>query len=638
MRKAILERSIKEVGGSIGSSTVINSSDQRSPVFDSSMGNNVDGLMTNVSLFLKEIFSHAIESVFPGLSQECPATVMPSKKELGYQMNSAMKISNVLKGRGVSMKPQEVAQKLVEALPSNNMILSTKVAGPGFVDIKLDPTFLSKEIRNILINGIKVRESNKQRVVIDYSSPNIAKEMHVGHLRSTIIGDCLANVLEFLGHDVVRVNHIGDWGTQFGMLLAHLMEKYPDCLTNPPPISDLQSFYKQAKKRFDDEDDLKKRAYAAVVKLQSKDPTMISAWKLICDISRKEFQSIYNMLGIGNLVEMGESFYQDSMTEVVQDLESRGFLVEEEGRKLYFPKKTANQNTVVPLTIVKSDGGFTYDTSDMACLRHRVSKMNADRVIYVVDAGQALHLQTIFSCASDCGYFDASKVRVEHVAFGVVLGEDKKKFKTRSGETVRLRDLLDEGVQRAKDKLLEKQRQDVLTEQELREAETCLAIGCIKYADLKNDRNHDYEFSFERMLDDRGNTAVYLLYNLTRIRSIKRNANVNLETKDIAKDIPVVDLSHEKEFKLANLLIRFPESVSQVASDLFPHTLCSFLFELSCVFSEFYDKCYVIEQITGPDGSVTQQVNLNRILLCEATAAIMQTALTILGIKTVSKM
>lgn len=602
------------------------------PIRLSELTSNPNGQMTNVNLVLKELFNVAIASAFPEVANDCPAVVMPSKKVLAYQISSAMKISNSLKSTGQNLKPKEVADRLIQCVPANDIIESLEAAPQGFINIKLSAAFLSKEISNILIRGIRVSDSRKERVVVDLSSPNIAKEMHVGHLRSTIIGDCLANVLEFVGHDVVRINHVGDWGTQFGMLLAHLMEKYPDCLTSPPPIADLQSFYREAKKRFDEEEEFKIRAYAAVVRLQSKDTQMIDAWKLICDISRKEFQSVYELLGIKNLIEKGESFYQDKMIDVVRDLESRGFLKEEEGRKLFFTKSSS-----IPLTIVKSDGGFTYDTSDMATLKYRVQEQKADRVIYVVDLGQALHFDTIFGCAAECGYYDSEKVRVQHVGFGVVLGEDKKKFKTRSGDTVRLKDLLQEGLERARAKLVEKNRASELSEDELKQAEVALAYGCIKYADLKQDRNHEYEFSFDRMLDDRGNTAVYLLYNLTRIRSIKRNANIEKETSELAKEVPI-RLSHERELKLAHFLIRFPEIIIQVAQDLFPHTLCSYLYELSTVFSEFYDVCYCIEKTTAADGSVTTNVNMERILLCEATALVLDQGLALLGLRTVSKM
>lgn len=614
---------------SAGSETTIQTVD---PAQLAQMGSNPEGVMTNINSYLKALFNVAIEAAYPSIAKDCPAVVMPSKKELGYQMNSAMKISNSLKSTGQAVKPKDVADRLIQSVPANHLIESLESSQPGFINVKLNPKFIGKEVSNILINGIHVRDCRKERVVIDFSSPNIAKEMHVGHLRSTIIGDCLANVLEFVGHDVIRINHIGDWGTQFGMLLAHLLEKYPDCLTSPPPIADLQSFYREAKKRFDEEEEFKKRGYAAVVKLQSKDKIMIDAWKLICDISRKEFQSVYDMLNIKNLVEKGESFYQERMVEVVKDLEERGFLKEEDGRKLFFTPTSS-----IPLTIVKSDGGYTYDTSDMACIKYRVQEQKADRVIYVVDGGQGLHLETIFACGADCGYYDRAKVRCEHVGFGVVLGEGKKKFKTRSGETVRLKDLLQEGVERARAKLVEKGRTQELTGDELKQAEDALAIGCIKYADLKTDRNHDYEFSFDRMLDDRGNTAVYLLYNLTRIRSIKRNANIGKETSELAKEVEI-RLSHERELKLAHFLIRFPDVMTQIAQDLCPHTLCSYLYELSSVFSEFYDQCYCIEKVTAADGTVTTSVNMERILLCEATAGIMEQGLTLLGLKTVSKM
>lgn len=635
-RRNFLKQQLDEArtGKTDVSSTVSESaSDAIDPNRLKEMASNPNGLMTNVNLYLKELFTAAIRAAFPDVAKDCPAVVMPSKKELGYQVNSAMKISNSLKSAGQSVKPKEVADRLIEKVPSNEVVESMVASQPGFINVRLKREFVAKEIKNILINGIHVRDVCKERVVIDLSSPNVAKEMHVGHLRSTIIGDCLANVLEFVGHDVIRINHIGDWGTQFGMLLAHLLEKYPDCMTRPPPIADLQSFYREAKKRFDSEEDFKKRAYAAVVKLQSKDKLMIDAWQLICDISRKEFQSVYEMLDIKKLIEKGESFYQDRMVDVVKDLESRNLLREEEGRKLYFSPASA-----VPLTIVKSDGGFTYDTSDMACIKYRVQEQGADRVIYVVDAGQSLHLETIYSSAAEVGYLDPSKVRTQHVGFGVVQGEGKKKFKTRSGDTVRLKDLLQEGVERARAKLVEKGRTEELTAEELKEAEEALAFGCIKYADLKQDRNHDYEFSFDRMLDDRGNTAVYLLYNLTRIRSIKRNAKIEKATSDLAKEVEIRLTSHERELKLAHFLIRFPEVVTQVAQDLFPHSLCSYLYELSTVFSEFYDQCYCIEKQTADDGTVTTSINLERILLCEATAGILEQGFTLLGLRTVSKM
>ncbi|KAI1280901.1 Arginine--tRNA ligase, cytoplasmic [Halotydeus destructor] len=460
--------------------------------------------------------------------------------------------------------------------------------------------------------------------------------MHVGHLRSTIIGDCFANVFEFLGYeDVIRLNHLGDWGTQFGMLLTHLIEKFPNYMAEPPPIGDLQAFYRESKQRFDEDEAFKKRAYAAVVSLQSKEPESYKAWQLICDVSRREFQDVYRRLNLVKpIIERGESFYQDLMTEVVPDLEKRGFLVDDNGRKIMWP---SSKVVGIPLTIVKSDGGYTYDTSDMACIKHRAQIVKADRVIYVTDLGQYPHFQIIWACAKDCGYWEPEKTRLDHVGFGVVLGEDGKRFKTRSGEVVRLRDLLDEGMDRALAKLIEKGRDKVLSEAELKAAQEAVAIGCIKYADLSHDRNHDYEFSFDRMLDDRGNTAVYLLYCLTRIRSISRNANLEKSSAERAGELDSIKLEHEKELKLAKYILKFPEIILQLAEDLYPHSLCGYLYELSAVYSEFYDKCYCIEKYVE-NGEQKTRINMSRILLCDATALVMEKGLELLGIKTLSKM
>ena len=506
-RRDFLLNSLKEAGGCCNGS--------------------VDESILDVKAHLVSLFDASIKSAYPDL-EDCPSIVMPSKKDVGYQVNSVMKIVKVLKQNGQSVSPQEVAERLIEHVARSPAVEKVEASKAGFINITLSKSFMATQLRKMLMKGIQASKSDRQKIIVDLSSPNIAKEMHVGHLRTTIIGDCLANILEFLGHDVVRLNHVGDWGTQFGMLIAHLVEKFPDCLISPPPIGDLQTFYREAKKRFDTEEEFKKRAYSFVVRLQSKDPDMIAAWKLICDVSRREFQLIYDMLGIHNLVERGESFYHDLMGEVVADCESRNLLKEEDGRKLFYCDKTD-----VPLTVVKSDGGYTYDTSDLACIKHRAQVEKADRIIYVVDSGQALHFQSVWACAQIAGYYDPKKCRVEHVGFGVVLGEDKKKFKTRSGDTVRLKDLLEEGLERAEKKLIEKGRDQELTPEEMKMAKEAIAFGCIKYADLSHDRKLDYEFSFDRMLDYRGNTAVYLLYTVTRIRSIKRNANIQEPTEEV---------------------------------------------------------------------------------------------------------
>lgn len=357
--------------------------------------------------------------------------------------------------------------------------------------------YAKKAITKILKDGVKPPKMIKQRVIVDFSSPNIAKQMHVGHLRSTIIGDAICRLLEFLGHDVLRLNHVGDWGTQFGMLIAHLEDRFPNFKNESPPISDLQAFYKESKVRFDEDEDFKKRAYQKVVKLQGGDADCRKAWNLICDVSRKEFQHIYDLLDV-KIEERGESFYNDRMKVIVEYLDKNGLLEMDDGRKLMWGNKDEDFGGI-PLTVVKSDGGFTYDTSDMATIQHRLEEEKANWVIYVTDSGQSSHFKAIFSCAKRAKILDESKHRVDHVGFGVVLGEDGKKFKTRSGDTVKLSDLLDEGMKRSIEKLIEKGRDKALSADELVQAQKNVAFACIKYADLSKNRTNEYVFSFDRV-------------------------------------------------------------------------------------------------------------------------------------------
>ncbi|KAL3313193.1 hypothetical protein Ciccas_008204 [Cichlidogyrus casuarinus] len=463
---------------------------------------------------LSAIFDYSVKKTFPAITDHKISITQSSKEAFGdYQCNSAIALNKTLKSMGDQRNPRQVAEAIITNVVPNKIIQKLDVAGAGFINIFINPEFLKGEIRKILTKGVLPPIiSRKQRVIIDMSSPNIAKEMHVGHLRSTIIGDSISKLLIFLGHEVIKINHIGDWGTQFGMLIAHLQDVYPDFEKTSPPIGDLQKFYKEAKKRFDDDVDFKKRAHSAVVSLQNGEHLHTTAWKLICDISRKEFQKIYDRLDIEDLIEKGESFYQSRMQSIVDDLKKQQMLVEDEGRLLMWPTKGE-----VPLTIVKSDGGFTYDTSDMAAIKYRVQEQGGDRLIYVVDSGQSLHLSSVFDAAAKAGFYNPLSQRAEHVGFGLVLGEDKKKFKTRSGETVRLVDLLDEGLERATKRLQEKGRENDLDESELQQIRKSVAYGCIKYADLSHNRIGDYVFSFDKMLDDKGNTAVYLLYAYTRI-------------------------------------------------------------------------------------------------------------------------
>ncbi|XP_035215065.1 arginine--tRNA ligase, cytoplasmic-like isoform X1 [Stegodyphus dumicola] len=547
----------------------------------------LQGSVLNV---LQHVFSSAIKQSFPDLQNfVCNVTRSTSEKFGDYQCNNAMNIAQIMRQKGMKLSPLPCAEKIVAHVSCDSVIDTIEVVPPGFINIKIKPSFCSQRVSYLLTEGVKPPPVKKRKVVVDFSSPNVAKEMHVGHLRSTIIGESICRLLEFSGHDVLRINHIGDWGTQFGMLIAHLQDTFPDYIDKSPSIQNLQEFYKESKKRFDNDEDFKKRAYSCVVQLQQYEPNIMKAWKQICDVTRDEISKIYKRLDV-TIIERGESFYQERMKSLVKELESKGVLVEDDGRKVLFVEGIS-----VPLTIVKSDGGFTYDTSDLAALKQRIEEEKADWIIYVVDAGQSLHLESVFAAGRALGICPP-EVRADHAAFGVVLGEDKKKFKTRSGDTVKLADLLDEGLQKSLLKLKEKKRDEVLTPEELKAAQEAVAYGCIKYADLSHNRMHDYVFSFERMLDDKGNSAVYLLYSLVRIKSIARNVNVDEETLKNSARTTKIELEHPKELKLAKMVIRFQEIIVNVIEDLSLHTLCDYLYELSVVFSEFYDNCYIISK------------------------------------------
>ncbi|XP_043267978.1 arginine--tRNA ligase, cytoplasmic [Venturia canescens] len=599
---------------------------------ESSSSGSKGSTMLSICETLNKIFSDAITQAYPDIPDPPVIVTTSSNPKFGdYQYNSAMALSKLISSQGQKVTPRDVAMKILENIKDSSLIEKLEIAGPGYINVFLKHDFGQRELQEVLVLGrVPAPEVPKQKVVVDFSSPNIAKQMHVGHLRSTIIGESISRLLEYLGHDVLRLNHLGDWGTQFGMLIAHLQDEFPDYRTVSPPIADLQTFYKQSKARFDSDEEFKKRAYECVVKLQAFDPDITKAWQLICDVSKKELQHVYDRLDV-TLIDRGESFYQTRMEKIVKEMEEGKYLEEDEGRKIMWGEEPG---VGIPLTIVKSDGGFTYDTSDMATIRNRIEEEKGDWLIYVTDAGQATHFHTIKNCAKRMGIF-TNKHRMDHVPFGVVLGEDKKKFKTRSGDTVKLSDLLDEGLKRARDKLIEKGRDQVLTPEELKQAQESIAYGCIKYADLSHNRNHEYVFSFDKMLEDKGNTAVYLLYALTRIRSIARTANVTQEQlKAAAKDTPI-SLEHEKEWKLAKTLIKFPDVLLKITKDLCLHTLCEYCYEICCSFTEFYDSCYCVEK--NQSGEIVK-INMGRILLTEATAIILEQCFYILGLKPVARM
>jgi len=589
--------------------------------------------MFNIQSALISVFQLAIDKEFPNIEKAPVVLTLATNPKFGdYQCNSAMALTKMIKASGENMSPQNVAKSIVDNIPNNDIIKQLDIAGPGFINIHLKRDIVTSIVNKIIKEKVYppgVPGPNR-RVIIDFSSPNIAKQMHVGHLRSTIIGESLSRLLEFVGHNVLRLNHVGDWGTQFGMLIAHLEDMFPNYKEVVPPVNDLQEFYKASKKRFDEEESFKKRAYQRVVELQSGNPDVLKAWTLICDASRKEFQSVYDRLDI-DLKERGESFYNSLMPKVIEELKVSGVCtLADDGRWIMFVP-----NMKVPLMMVKSDGGFTYDTSDMAAIRQRLLDEKADWVIYVVDGGQGDHFKQIFGAAEVAGWYDPTLKRVDHVSFGVVLGEDKKKFKTRSGDTVKLADLMDEGLKRSKEKLLEKGRDKELTQEELNSAQTSIAYGCIKYADLSNNRVADYVFSFDKMLDDKGNTAVYLLYAYTRVRSIQRNSKVTSEKLSEYIQANSIKLVHEKEWKLGKMLCRFPEITLRCMEELVLHPLCEYIYELAGTLTEFYDACICIEK--NKQGEIVN-VDMNRLALLEAVARIFEEGFHILGLKPVSRM
>lgn len=584
--------------------------------------------MKSLISILHSKFNQATYAAFPELlveSEKIPIEVTTSTQDRfgHYQFNSAMKLTKILK-----QPPRKIAELIIAALNrEDGMISQLDIAGPGFINITLNPSFLAKET-NILLRDshLSIDLPQKiQRIIIDFSSPNVAKEMHVGHLRSTIIGECLARLFEFLGHDVIRHNHIGDWGTAFGMLIAYMKEEAPQVLNGQQKtdLTHLVNWYRASKKRFDEDPHFKKQAQLEVVSLQQGQKEARIAWEIICDISRKAYQEIYSMLNV-HLIERGESFYNPYLPEIVADLEKQGLIQISDGAKCIFLEGFQNrEGEPLPLMVQKSDGGYNYDTTDMATIYHRIKIEMGERLIYVTDAGQSTHFQMIFKAAEKAGYLDTSKVRVDHVPFGLVLGADGKKFRTRSGETERLIDLLQAAIDQA-GKILQERNPDMEEEQRQKLA-YALGIGAIKYADLSNHRMSDYTFNYDRMLRFDGNTAAFLMYAYVRVIGIKRKVNINPLT---LLNSTHIKLEHPSEIDLGLHLLRFQETLDSVANDLLPHRLADYCYGLAEKFNAFFRDCRV-------EGSPEQN---ERLLLCEATARVLKQGLSILGVETVDRM
>lgn len=550
-----------------------------------------------------------------------PLVRQSSKAQFGdYQANGIMGAAKKL-----GQNPREFAQAVLNQLDLSDIAEKLEIAGPGFINIFLKPEWLANNVEAALNDeklGIKIDQI--QTVVVDYSSPNVAKEMHVGHLRSTIIGDGVVRALEFLGHNVIRANHVGDWGTQFGMLIAYL-EKMENQQASAMELSDLEAFYRAAKQHYDSDLEFAEKARNYVVKLQSGDEYCRTMWKKLVDMTMQQNQQNYQRLNV-TLTEkdvMGESLYNPMLPAIVEDLKAKGLAVEDDGALVVFLEEFRNkEGEPMGVIVQKKDGGFLYTTTDIAAAKYRYETLNADRALVFSDSRQSQHMQQAWLITRKAGYVPES-FSLEHHNFGMMLGKDGKPFKTRSGDTVKLADLLDEAVERAEKLIAEKNPN--LTACEKEAVVEAVAIGAVKYADLSKNRTTDYVFDWDNMLSFEGNTAPYMQYAYTRIRSIFSKADIDPAT--LTGDIK---LTEEKERNLALKLLQFEEAVTTVAREGTPHVLCQYLYELAGIFSSFYEACPIL--------NAEESVKQSRLKLAGLTADTLKQGLDLLGIKTVEKM
>lgn len=569
---------------------------------------------------LTQRFTAAMRSA--GIPDDCsPMLALSGKPQFGdYQANGAMGAAKRMKAN-----PRDLAANILQHLDLEGIAEKLEIAGPGFINIHLNKSFLA-----ISLNHMKrdlLASEDQKTVVIDYSSPNLAKEMHVGHLRSTIIGDALARVLEYQGHRVKRQNHMGDWGTQFGMLIAELEEHLGEGEQAELALNDLELFYQQSKKHFDEDPDFADKARGYVVKLQSGDKHCHRLWQKFIKVSVAHSLEIYQQLNVGLLEAhiQPESAYKDSLKAVVDDLSHQGIAVDSDGAKVVFlPELADKKGNPSPMIVQKSGGGFLYATSDLAALLYRINELQANRILYFIDARQSLHMKQVFITGRKAKYVPQN-VSLEHHSFGTMMGRDGRPFKTRSGGTVKLADLLVEAVQRA-EKLV-RNKNSALSEEQIKDVANKVGIGAVKYADLSITRTNDYIFDWESMLSFEGNTAPYLQYAYTRISSIFRKAEINPKTLSAS-----IDIIESQEKALALKLIQFEEVIDQVALDCYPHSLCTYLYELASAFMTFYEHCPVLKD------SVARELQQSRLKLCALSSETLACGLDLLGIDVMEKM
>lgn len=579
------------------------------------------GIQVNIQALLSDKVSQAL--IAAGASTDCEPQVRQSAKvQFGdYQANGVM-----AQAKKLGMPPRQLAEKVLENLDLTGIASKVEIAGPGFINIFLDPVFLAAQVEQAVVSeraGVSAI-ATPETIVIDYSAPNVAKEMHVGHLRSTIIGDAAARTLSFLGHKVIRANHVGDWGTQFGMLIAFL-EKQQQENAGEMALADLEGFYREAKKHYDEDEAFAERARGYVVKLQGGDEYCREMWRKLVDITMTQNQITYDRLNVTLTRDdvMGESLYNAMLPGIVADLKAKGLAVESEGATVVFLDEFKNkEGEPMGVIIQKKDGGYLYTTTDIACAKYRYETLHADRVLYYIDSRQHQHLMQAWTIVRKAGYVPES-VPLEHHMFGMMLGKDGKPFKTRAGGTVKLADLLDEALERAR-KLVSEKNPD-MPANELNALANAVGIGAVKYADLSKNRTTDYVFDWDNMLAFEGNTAPYMQYAYTRVLSVFRKAGIDEQSITA----PVV-IGNERESVLAARLLQLEETLAVVVRDGTPHVMCAYLYDVAGLFSAFYEHCPIL--------SAEQPVRDSRLQLARLTAKVLKIGLDTLGIETVERM
>ncbi|MBC4010531.1 arginine--tRNA ligase [Morganella morganii] len=575
----------------------------------------------NIQAILSDKIQQALISA--GAPLDCDAIVKQSAKaQFGdYQANGVMAAA-----KKMGMPPRQLAEKVIELLDLDGIAEKTEIAGPGFINIFLSPDWLTAQLETALADDkLGLTPVVPMTIAIDYSAPNVAKQMHVGHLRSTIIGDAAARTQEYLGHKVIRCNHVGDWGTQFGMLIAYL-EKMQNEDAGDMALADLEAFYREAKKHYDEDEVFAERARGYVVKLQGGDEYCRTMWRKLVDITMQQNQETYNRLNV-TLTEddvMGESLYNDMLPGIVSDLLNRGIAEESEGAIVVYLDEFKNkEGEPMGVIIRKKDGGYLYTTTDIACAKYRHDVLHADRVLYYIDSRQHQHLMQAWTIVRKAGYIPES-MTLEHHMFGMMLGKDGKPFKTRAGGTIRLSDLLDEAVERA-EKLIREKNSD-MPEDELKQLAEVVGIGAVKYADLSKSRTTDYIFDWDNMLAFEGNTAPYMQYAYTRVASVFKRADIDADS--LAQPIILTD---DRERQLAARLLQFEETITAVAREGLPHMMCSYLYDLAGLFSGFYEHCPIL-------AAESEELRQSRLKLALLTQKTLKAGLDTLGIGTVEKM